>query len=405
MPQPILPIELVDAFGAGVYVVFGALHANLWWHRRDRPAHLWLACASGGALLVDVTGMVMRGHAAPWLLGLNMVGVGVATASLFQLVTALEGRPPGRVTRGLQVFVLGFGAMLAIPVAARLLPVQLVACMALLVAALFRAFQAGRAGDPESRTVARGLMVLLATLIFDVLLGLQLLRGPSGLPVLGFTLLFLSSGLALSARFEREHQELVALQRDLEDRVRDRTQALQDANRRLEEASRTDALTGLPNRRGFLEAADMELARIQRTWRPCTVVMADVDHFKRINDTFGHDTGDAVLVGVAQALRHALRGQDLLARWDGEAFIALMPETDAPRAVQAAEAARRALMARDVGAGPERLPVTASFGLVEHRPGVRLEATLAAAEQALARAKAEGRNRVVAAAAEPPRRA
>jgi len=398
MPTTFLPIELVDAFGAGVYLLFGVLHANLWRHRRDRPAHLWLASASAGALLVDLTGMLIRGREATaplWLGVLNTVGVGLATASLFQLVAVLGGRPVGRLARSLQIFILLFSVVLAMPGGFRLLPVQLLACTALLLAAMVRAFQAGRAGDPESRTVARGLLVLLATLVFDVLADLKVIHGPHGLPVLGFTLLFLASGLALNARFDREHRGLVALRLELEDRVRDRTQALEEANRRLAEASRTDPLTGLPNRRGFLEAADMELARIRRSWRPCTVVMADVDHFKRINDTFGHATGDAVLEGVAEALRQSLRGQDLVARWGGEEFIMLMPETDGPGAVLAVETVRRALLARDHGQGSERLPVTASFGVMEHRPGLSLEATIAEADRALYRAKAEGRNRVV----------
>jgi diguanylate cyclase len=402
MTAAFLPLEWVDAFGAGVYILFGALHANLWRHRRDRPAHLWLATAAGGALLVDLTGMAQRilGEATPpWQEALNVVGMALATVSLLQLVAVLGQRPLGRVLR-----VLAASFLLLAPLPSLLRtpggvgPLLLLA-VGLLLTALARAFLAGRGGDAESRMVARGLLALLVCLVVDVLGELKLLPLPGGLPVLGFTSLFLVSGLALNARFEREYRELEALRRTLEDRVAERTRDLEDANRRLEEASRTDALTGLPNRRSFLEAADMELARIQRSWRPCTVVMADVDHFKRINDSFGHATGDAVLVGVAGVLRHALRGHDLLARWDGEAFIALMPETDGPGAMVAVEAVRRALMARDVGAGPERLPVTASFGLVEHRPGLRLEATLAAAERALARAKAEGRNRVVDGAA------
>jgi diguanylate cyclase (GGDEF)-like protein len=394
----------VDAFGAGVYLLFGLLHANLWLHRRDRPAHLWLAAASGGALLVDLTGMAGRvlGASAPaWMVALNLMGVALATVSLLQLVAALASRPVGGILQGLQaVFLLlaPLPGLLRLPWLER--PLLLLSLL-LLVVALLRAFNAGRGGDAESRTLARGLLALLVCLVLDVLAELKVLPLPGGLPVLGFTVLFLASGMALHARFEREHQELEALRQTLEERVAARTSDLEEAHRRLADASRTDPLTGLPNRRGFLEAAGRELARIQRAWRPCTILLVDVDHFRRINEAFGHATGDAVLQGVAALLRATLRGEDLVAHWSAEEFIVLLPETAAAEAQRLAESIRRAALAADLGREGEQLPITFSFGVMEHRQGFTLEGTIAEAERALLRAHALGPNHLVAGGSRP----
>ncbi len=398
MPQGFPSLELVDAFGAGVYLLFGLLHANLWLHRRDRPAHLWLAGASAGALAVDLSGMAMRilgDGAPPWQPALNLTGVAVATVCLLQLVAVLGGRPVGRILRGLQAAFLllaPWPGLLRMPQA---LGPLLLLSMVLLAAATVRALGAGRGGDAESRTVARGLLALLACLILDVLAELRILPLPGGLPVLGFTILFLASGLALNARFEREHQELVALRRTLEERVAARTGELEEAHRRLADASHTDPLTGLPNRRGFMEASARELARLQRTWRPCALVLVDVDHFRRINESFGHATGDAVLQGVAAMLRRTLRGQDLVAHWSAEEFIVLLPETGAAEAQRVAESVRRAALATDFGREGERIPVTFSFGVMEHRQGFTLEGSIAEAERALLQAHALGPNHLV----------
>ena len=161
------------------------------------------------------------------------------------------------------------------------------------------------------------------------------------LALAGFTVLFLASARSLSERFDRDHRELGELRRDLERRIEERTLDLQAANALLAEASRTDALTGLLNRRGFLEKGEAEIDRSQRSGKPLCVVMADVDHFKSINDLHGHAAGDVALQGLASLLRSTLRSQDLVGRWGGEEFILLLPETDLHGASQVAELIRR----------------------------------------------------------------
>jgi diguanylate cyclase len=220
---------------------------------------------------------------------------------------------------------------------------------------------------------------------------------PPDLPVIGFIVLFLGATTAIADRRQREYEELVRLRHDLEELVDERTAELSAANRQLEEMARSDWLTGLPNRRGFLAAVEAEERRSRRSGRPFSVALGDLDHFKRVNDEHGHATGDAVLQAVATAVRGALREQDLVARWGGEELIMLLPETGLAGAVAAAGAVREAVSAVQLAAADKRLaPLTISVGVAEHRPDRSLEATIAAADRALYRAKAEGRDRVAA---------
>ena len=394
--------ELFDAFGAGLYLLFGAAHLDLWLRRRDRPGYLWLAGASAFALTVDATGFVMRRlepATDPLLATVNLFAVAAATVCVYELVVSLGRKPTGAVMRMLQVFAVAVAPLpfyAGAPLAAALLP-----CGLLLVGAMARAFRTGREGDPDSRFVARGIFVLILCLLADIAMQLGWLPIVPGVPLAGFIALFLTSARSLSNRFDRDFRELGKLRRELEQRIEERTLELQAANALLAEASRTDALTGLLNRRGFFEKGEAELLRSRRSGRPISVVMADADHFKRINDQHGHAAGDLALQGLANLLRSSLRGQDLVARWGGEEFLLLLPETDAHGASLVAESIRRRVALQPQMIGEHEVPLTLSFGLAEHRPERSLEVTIAHADAALYRAKAEGRDRVVAHRAAP----
>lgn len=389
--------ELLDAFGAGIYLLFGAAHVDLWLRRRDRIGYLWLAGASAFALAVDATGFALR-RLEPetdlLLASVNQLAVAGATICVYELVVSLGRKPAGGFVRALQL-----AAVIAAPLpllAAAPLVIALLPCSLLLVFAMARAFRTGMEGDPDSRLVARGILVLILCLLTDLAMILGWLTHVPALPLVGFLVLFLASARSLSNRFDRDFRELNELRRDLEQRIETRTLELQAANSRLAEASRTDDLTGLLNRRGFLEQAESELARSRRSGKPICIVMADADHFKRVNDEHGHAAGDLALQGLADLLRGSLRSQDQVARWGGEEFIMLLPETDAHGAGRLAESIRQRIASAPLPVGDLRLPVTLSFGLAEHRPERRLETTIAHADAALYRAKAEGRNRVVA---------
>lgn len=169
--------------------------------------------------------------------------------------------------------------------------------------------------------------------------------------------------------------------------------------REFEHYASADSLTGLHNRRWLNQAFRRQMNRCSHDGEPVALVMADVDHFKRFNDKFGHLAGDRVLCCVAQLLADNLRPGDLLARYGGEEFALLLPNTNHAQAATAAERLRRVLAdARPAQTddGVELPVVTMSFGVASMHDGDSLETLIAAADMALYRAKRDGRNCVAA---------
>ncbi|MDI3491951.1 MAG: diguanylate cyclase [Thauera sp.] len=172
-------------------------------------------------------------------------------------------------------------------------------------------------------------------------------------------------------------------------------------NKQREEAlialANTDALTGVANRRHFLERLQAELGRVGRHATQASLLMIDLDHFKRVNDTYGHATGDEVLRNLAALARQTLRQSDVIGRVGGEEFAALLPDDDAASAVQTAERLRKALETHPViTADGVQVMVTASIGVTRLRAtDEKPEAPLGRADEALYLAKNQGRNRVV----------
>ena len=176
--------------------------------------------------------------------------------------------------------------------------------------------------------------------------------------------------------------------------IRDTTEE-HDRSQKLIDAAWTDPLTGLYNRRGF-EARIQALSSSQggvpalQTW-----IMIDIDHFKAVNDTFGHEGGDDVLKAVAISLRSTLRDDDILARYGGEEFVLLMPAVPATVGASVAERLRLNVQALMIDVGGREARVTASFGIAQRAAGETQASTLERADMALYRAKHEGRNRVI----------
>lgn len=167
------------------------------------------------------------------------------------------------------------------------------------------------------------------------------------------------------------------------------------AEAELRRLATTDVLTGLANRRHFLERAAQELGRVRRYGTPSAFIMLDIDHFKRINDTWGHATGDAVLRSIAGVLGGALRETDLVGRLGGEEFAVLLPETDLDAALGLAERLRVAVTEATVEADGEILHFSASFGVtLLHADDETVDMPMARADAALYAAKFAGRNRV-----------
>jgi diguanylate cyclase (GGDEF)-like protein len=156
-----------------------------------------------------------------------------------------------------------------------------------------------------------------------------------------------------------------------------------------------DALTELYNRRHFTELAEKELARAQRHGRPLVLAILDLDHFKPVNDRFGHVAGDAVLRQFSEVLRAHVRADDIAARIGGEEFAVLLPETGLDQALPFAERLREAVAAADFRPGGEPQRITVSIGLATMGPQRETRSELMrAADAALYRAKDSGRNRV-----------
>ncbi len=157
----------------------------------------------------------------------------------------------------------------------------------------------------------------------------------------------------------------------------------------------SDCLTGLANRHALLAAARREIARMQRTGRPACVVLVDIDHFKAFNDNFGHAAGDAVLKLTAGTLTAHTRAIDTIARWGGEEFVLLLPETDLAAAQIVAEKCRLAVSAQTSAQPPLPRAVTITLGVSLIGPDETIETAIARADAALYEGKASGRNRVV----------
>lgn len=207
--------------------------------------------------------------------------------------------------------------------------------------------------------------------------------------------------LAVGGIVQARTRALRRQRRHLEQEVAARTRDLVAANARLDVLASTDPLTGLLNRRRFLELAQAEQARAQRYGRPVAVLLVDLDHFKRVNDTHGHRMGDAVLRTAADVLTASRRTSDLAARFGGEELVLLLPETDLKGAVGLAERLRLALAGAQTRLDGADVRITASIGVASLRAGESLDSLLHRADQALYSAKRAGRDRVMVAAGQP----
>lgn len=200
-------------------------------------------------------------------------------------------------------------------------------------------------------------------------------------------------GWALSALLWRKHVTIAMQRRQLEKAHSD----LQDKQRELERLTRQDGLTGLFNRNTFVELSRSELLRAQRQGSATTILLLDLDHFKRVNDTWGHPAGDAVLRQVATLAAQTVRSTDLVGRLGGEEFIVLLPHTSEEAGRKIAEKLRQRLESTPIGWEGITIPVTASFGVASApAAGKRdFDSLYTDADKALYLAKQRGRNRVV----------
>ncbi|MBL8525764.1 MAG: GGDEF domain-containing protein, partial [Betaproteobacteria bacterium] len=169
------------------------------------------------------------------------------------------------------------------------------------------------------------------------------------------------------------------------------------AERKLVELATKDPLTGLSNRRNLLNLAAHAIAHANRSGEPIALIIADIDHFKQINDQHGHEAGDKVLSHVGALLMQLCRGQDIVARWGGEEFLLMLPATDIAAATTLAERIREAVAGTAIDHNGKRVGFTLSLGVAALSSGEELSAAIARADRVLYQSKEQGRDRVTVA--------
>ncbi len=189
---------------------------------------------------------------------------------------------------------------------------------------------------------------------------------------------------------ERLKRAVYIMASELEDLINQ----LKKDKEKLEEIAYKDPLTGLYNRRFFLEHAKALFEHAKRYSSPLSVLLMDIDNFKRINDTYGHDVGDMVIQRLAEVIKSTSRGSDIPARWGGEEFILLLPSTDTKGAKLVAERVRNLFKNSRLKVGNEQVGTTVSIGVSEYRGQEKLEQLLKEADEALYTAKRSGKDRV-----------
>ncbi len=191
---------------------------------------------------------------------------------------------------------------------------------------------------------------------------------------------------------EKELRELV---QTLEERVRERTSELREKNRKLQQLAIRDELTKLYNRRFFNDKLNEYSLLAERFKHPLSCIMADIDHFKRFNDAYGHQAGDFVLFKFAENLLKNTRRTDICARYGGEEFVILLPNTTLRSAGKLAEKIRRRIESLKIRYEDQKLKITASFGVASGQRVSELgERLVRNADRNMYRAKQSGRNRV-----------
>jgi diguanylate cyclase (GGDEF)-like protein len=402
--------EIPDLVLATVYLMAGLYHLWFFPQRRDLKEYLWFGLvavlAAGYCVLrtqwkyelgIDFLPLKKLEHAILYLIPVCLV----------QFLWPALGRRIGWPGRVFQVAMLGVGATVilapGLDLALRVLPWMQVCFFALTAWALVHLFGALRARQPEAAPLFVGFGLVVVTLGHDALVERGVLVGPR-LGIFGFAALVGAMGLGLGHRFQRAFSDLQDLRRDLERRVAERTaelerrsQELAVAHGRMEDLAMHDPLTGLLNRRSAYACAEQELQRARRTGRHVAVALLDVDHFKAINDEFGHGVGDEALRAVAERAQGALRAHDRLGRWGGEEFLAVLSEAGPGEAERVGERLREAIghVPLELEDG-RNIPISVSVGIAVSAPEVDgpVEALVKRADEALYVAKREGRNRV-----------
>ncbi len=260
-----------------------------------------------------------------------------------------------------------------------------------------------RTGDAKLKITVFGLSLICAAFTFDIM-RFHIYGSDTALSAtsLAWVFFMVSQTVFMSTRYKRalDHAEemaekLVSLNAELESKVIERTSELEEKNKQLDALAHIDTLTKVANRRALEVCAHKELQRADRSGNSLVIALLDLDHFKKVNDRFGHAVGDEVLESTAQLLNRNLRAGDTIARWGGEEFCIIFPDTLKDTAHQVSLRLCEALNQQSFNSDSETFKVSASFGLSATKDKRPLEELIHEADQALYQAKHDGRNRVI----------
>lgn len=278
-------------------------------------------------------------------------------------------------------------------------PLLVVLVLSLLVSCLCKMPRQG----PRGALMSLGILGLFVSLLLDMLSAHGLIDWIARMGQWGLVTFALTSLGSYLFKDWQQQKQLNKLTRHLEKEVQARTHELKINQMKLRQMAREDFLTTLLNRRAFSEQAIIEVSKAIRQQRPLSLILFDIDHFKDINDNYGHHAGDRVLKAVASATRNTCRESDLICRYGGEEFVVLMHATDSVKARHLADRLREAIKAIAVnGDDGEQITITASFGLVcvdqiddDKQPAAELlEQLLCLADQVMYEVKTTGRDAV-----------
>ena len=195
------------------------------------------------------------------------------------------------------------------------------------------------------------------------------------------------------------NEQLNQANQDLADQVAKRTKELEESHEELKQLSWTDPLTGLYNRRSCEEKFQSEIDRFKRTNKTFSIILADIDFFKKINDTYGHNTGDEILVETARVMQSCFRKTDMVFRWGGEEFLIILTGTEIKGGAFVADKIRCAIEDNEFISNGTKISITLSLGVTDFIEGQSMQDCIAEADRNLYTAKSQGRNRTVAAQA------
>ncbi len=376
-----------------IYVLMGFYHIFLYWHSKELNEYLWFGLL---AIAMGVYGFMFSQWKHIIELDYTLIKK-IEFAALYIIpVLALEfywqilAIRPKRILRLYQLsFLVLVPIVIILPgllISFRTLRAWQIWVLPTLVGSAAMMLWYSWKGNPEARIILIGTAVLSGAGLNDIATDHQIINTPRMAPI-GFAVLIFSMSISLARRITR-------LFSNLEQEVAQHTKELQAANKKLEQVASIDSLTQIYNRRSFLEKTSHEVARSNRTKKTFSIILADIDNFKRFNDTYGHACGDYILKEVATDLRSSLRKQDIVARWGGEEFIFLLPETSSSGAAVVAENIRVFIDSKNYWYQEQSLHISLTFGVSQFQAGLALDKCISNADEALYRGKKAGKNRV-----------